>query len=203
MSIFGKNKNSEKEKGENPTPEKKPNDSPAESSGDTAGKTGFGEIPREIPKFTVQLPEDSAEEPAKKNPESIDFNRYFLPERRIALENVSYETERPRIPSGSRVSLAVKDTVIAHVMLPNGVKVTFNRTLSFQPDGPFTLSVSFSTMLIFNPGTRDEIDWKTVDVADEFKKNCPGLMQNMMSRASLLVGQITSAAGGTPIVPIK
>jgi hypothetical protein len=129
-------------------------------------------------------------------PEGFDFNRYFLAERRIALENVSYESQRPL---SKQLHLNIRDTIVAQ-LLPGGVKVTYNRTLSFDPEGPFVLSVSFSVMLVFNPGTRGEIDWKTIDVAEEFKKNCPGLVSAMNAKIGLLVAEITNA-GGTPIFP--
>ncbi len=140
--------------------------------------------------------------PAYHTPEGFDFNRYFLAERRIALENISYETGR--IGGGARqFKLGVKDTIVAQVIAQAGVKVTYNRTLRFEPEGPFTLSVSFAVMLVFNPGTRGEIDWKTIDVADEFKKNCPALVQTMAAKAALLVGEITAANGGAPIIPVR
>ena len=119
-----------------------------------------------------------------------------------ALENISYETGR--IGGGARqFKLGVKDTIVAQVIAQAGVKVTYNRTLRFEPEGPFTLSVSFAVMLVFNPGTRGEIDWKTIDVADEFKKNCPALVQTMAAKAALLVGEITAANGGAPIIPVR
>ena len=132
-------------------------------------------------------------------PEGFDFNRYFLAERRITLENVSYETQRPAVTSG-QLRLAAKDTIVAQLLGNAGVKATYNRALSFEPDGPFTVSVSFSVMLVFNPGTRGEVDWKTIDVAEEFKKNCPQLVQTMMTKSALLIAEITNA-NGTPILP--
>ena len=133
----------------------------------------------------------------------VNFARHFMPAPRVIIENISYETETPHIENGSELRLGVKDTVVAQINVRHGVKVTFNRTLSFDPEGPFRLSVSFATHLSFNPKTAGEIDWKKVDVAAEFRKKCPGLMQNMMSRAALLVAEITSASGGNPIIPVK
>ena len=147
---------------------------------------------------SVSVPHASApsDKPRFRTPEGFDFNRYFLAERRIALENVSYETQRA---ASNQLQLNIRDTIVAQ-LLQGGVKVTYNRTLSFNPDGPFTLSVSFSVMLVFNPGTRGEVDWKTIDVAEEFKKNCPHLVAAMNAKIGLLVAEITNA-GGTPIFP--
>lgn len=139
--------------------------------------------------------------PSFHTPDGFDFNRYFLADRRISLDNVSYEVAQAHATGG--LKLGIKDTVLAQLMGTVGVKVSFNRALRFDPDGPFTLSVTFSVMLVFNPGTRGEINWKTIDLADEFKKNCPQLMQVMAAKSSLLVAEITNAANGNPIIPVK
>ena len=60
--------------------------------------------------------------------------------------------------------------------------------------------VSYAVMLIFNPGTRDEIDWKTVDVAAQFRKHCAPICANISSRISLLIAEITSASGQPPVI---
>lgn len=148
------------------------------------------------------IPAAPAENEEKKKPESgeaLDFNRYFLAERRIFLDNVSYETTKPE-EGAQGYRLTAKDTIVAQLAGNTGVKVTYNRALKFEPDGPFTISVSYAVMLIFNPGTRDEIDWKTVDVAREFQKNCGSLLGAMTSRASLLIAELTSAAGQPPVI---
>lgn len=135
-------------------------------------------------------------------PEGFDFNRYFLAERRIVLDNVSYETTRPT-QGTQQFKLGVKDTIVAQIIGDAGVKATYNRTLRFDPEGPFVLSVSFAVMLVFNPGTKGEIDWHTIDIASEFKKNCPVLVQQMSAKASLIVAELTAANGGVPIIPVK
>ena len=70
----------------------------------------------------------------------LDFSRYFLPNAQIFLENINYELLKP---TNGRVKMNCKDTIIARVMEPVGIKVTFNRALTFEPEGLFYLSVSF------------------------------------------------------------
>lgn len=98
------------------------------------------------------------------------------------------------------VKLNCKDTIVAQLIDKVGVKVTFNRTMSFEPEGMFFLSVTFGVMMRFNKVYCDEIMWKNIDIAGEFKKNCPHILTNLMSRTSLLIAEITSASGQTPIV---
>lgn len=128
-----------------------------------------------------------------------NFNRYFLHQRTVFLENISYETpEKPLIPR-ENYKLGCKDILVAQ-LLQNGIKVSFNRALNFEGGGPYSLSVTFSCIMPFDPSTKDEVDWKNTDIAGEFRKNCPDVMANLMSRTSLLISQITSSYGQPPLI---
>ncbi len=127
-----------------------------------------------------------------------NFERYFLHDKKILLENISYETVKVE-GRPSDMKLGVKDTIVAQ-LLKNGVKINFNRALNFDPEGIFSLSVTYSMMMFFDPSTKDEIDWKSTDIATEFRQSCPHLLTALMSRTSLMVSQITSAGGQNPIV---
>ena len=194
MAIFGKKNNPKENENKNE------NNAAEEAKATPAAEEKEEPIAAPIPDATMTSV--NPEKPRYHTPEGFDFNRYFLAERRIVLDNVSYETTRPT-PGTAQFKLGVKDTIVAQVMGQAGVKTTFNRTLRFDPDGPFVLSVSFAVMLVFNPGTRDEIDWYTIDLADEFKKNCPVLVQQMSAKAALVVAELTAQNGGVPIIPMK
>ena len=194
MAIFGKKNNPKENENKNE------NNAAKEAKATPAAEEKEEPIAAPIPDATMTSV--NPEKPRYHTPEGFDFNRYFLAERRIVLDNVSYETTRPT-PGTAQFKLGVKDTIVAQVMGQAGVKTTFNRTLRFDPDGPFVLSVSFAVMLVFNPGTRDEIDWHTIDLADEFKKNCPVLVQQMSAKAALVVAELTAQNGGVPIIPMK
>ena len=194
MALFGKKNNPKENENKNE------NNAAEETKANPAAEEKEEPIAAPIPDATMTSV--NPEKPRYHTPEGFDFNRYFLAERRIVLDNVSYETTRPT-PGTAQFKLGVKDTIVAQVMGQAGVKTTFNRTLRFDPDGPFVLSVSFAVMLVFNPGTRDEIDWHTIDLADEFKKNCPVLVQQMSAKAALVVAELTAQNGGVPIIPMK
>ncbi len=127
----------------------------------------------------------------------IDFTRYFHPDFKIYLENVNYEHIAP--PSG-KLKMNCKDTIVAHLASPAGIKVTFNRTVSFEPEGLFYLSVSFSAIMRFNEATKDEIVWKGLDIASEFRENGGPALHALSSRAALLIAEITSASGQPPLI---
>lgn len=129
-----------------------------------------------------------------------NFNEYFLRERKVFLENISYETVKTESSASPTRRLGCRDTVVAQLLLPTGVKFIFNRRLNFDPEALFTLSVSFGVFFKFDPAKRDEVDWKKVNLVGEFTRHCPALLSDMTARTTLLVAQITSSAGATPIV---
>ena len=190
MSLFGK----KDKKDEN---ENKPEEIAPASEEKAPETTAESAISEETVAENTSFEPETVTKPMYETPEDFDFNRYFLAERRIILDNVSYETQRP-VPG--QLKLNVKDTIVAQVIGKSGVKVTYNRMLNFDPDGPFRLSVTFGVMLVFNPGTRDEVDWHTIDVANEFKKNCPQLCELMSAKASLIIAELTNANGGNPLM---
>ena len=127
-----------------------------------------------------------------------NFDKYFLPERKILLENISFETVKTD-GRPANVKLGVKDTIVAQLM-DGAVKINFNRAMNFTPEGLFSLSVTFSTLMIMDPAKKDEVDWKKTDIAGEFKRGCPQTLSALMSRTSLMIAQITSAAGQNPLI---
>lgn len=127
----------------------------------------------------------------------IDFTRYFMPDHQIFLEYINYETVSA---SAGAHKMNCKDTIVARLSEPVGIKITFNRALSFEPEGIFYLSVTFSCFLRFRAETRDEIDWRSVDIADEFRAGGGAILHMLTSRASLLIAEITSASGQPPVI---
>ena len=97
-------------------------------------------------KNNEEMPAEQTPAAPEKTASTLDFNRYFLAERRIVLENISYETTKPEtgVPG---YKLGAKDTVVAQIAGNTGVKVTYNRTLCFEPEGPFVLSVSYAVII--------------------------------------------------------
>ena len=137
----------------------------------------------------------------------MNFYDYFLPSNKINLENISYEAlEVKPVSNGEQVKLNCKDTILAKIF-PNGVKVNFNRKVDFDPERIFVVSVTFSVFLPFREGAKDAMDWTKVDVAGEFRRAGGPIISSLMSKASLMIGQITAAAGQNPLItaaaPIK
>ncbi len=139
-----------------------------------------------------------------------NFSSYFLPERKIFLENISYEALRQNGAREKGKKLDSKDSIVAQLKLagegenkvPVGVRIIFNRRLTFEPEELFELSVSFGAELIFDPEKRDLVDWKSVNIAREFQIGFPVLFASLNARCTLLIAEITSAAGASPLIPL-
>lgn len=61
------------------------------------------------------------------------------------------------------------------------------------------LSVSFGAELKFN-NRKSEQDWMKINLAEEFMQNGDFVTTQLMSRISLLIGQITSSFGQQPLI---
>ena len=127
-----------------------------------------------------------------------NFNQYFIKEKNLFLENINYETVKSDKKAIMR--LGCRDTVVAQLIGERGVKIIFNRRLAFEPEALFTLSVSFGVFLRFDPSRMGEVNWQEVNIVNEFTKANPAIMSELNARTTLLVSQITSSAGGVPIV---
>ncbi len=131
-----------------------------------------------------------------------NFASYFTKDSKIMLENVSYESVPPLKEPTKGKKLDCKDSIVASVKYPLGVKIVFNRRMTFDPEEMFVLSVSFSALMKFDPEKRDLVDWRSVDLVKEFTRGFPTLLATLNARTTLLVAQITSAAGSSPLIPI-
>ncbi|MBR6290586.1 MAG: hypothetical protein IKR53_03995 [Clostridia bacterium] len=131
-----------------------------------------------------------------------NFASYFTKDSKIMLENVSYESVPVLKEQTKGKKLDCKDSIVASVKYPLGVRIVFNRRMTFDPEELFVLSVSFSALLKFDPEKRDLVDWRSVDLVKEFTRAFPTLLATLNARTTLLVAQITSAAGASPLIPI-
>lgn len=129
-----------------------------------------------------------------------NLSKYFKPELEIFLDAVSYrrienlDNKRER-----ELSLLCQDNLKA-TPDENGVRIIVTRTLMFDPEELFALTVSFGADLKFNEQRRAEYDWSEINLAEEFGENGDFVTVQLMSRISLLIGQITSSFGQQPII---
>lgn len=128
-----------------------------------------------------------------------NLSQYFLPEHEFYLQNVSYNRIENNIEKEEH-SLNCFDSIKADVDGVDAIRVTVTRSLKFEPDELFELSISFGAILTFDPQKKNEYNWHEINMAEEFRNNGEFVTRNLMSRISLLIAQITSSFGQTPLV---
>lgn len=129
-----------------------------------------------------------------------NLSDFFAAKQEFFLDSVCYKRIDKR-EQREKYTLSCTDQIKAELTEDkSGVKLTVERVLVFEPEEIFSLSVVFGAKLKFNEKLRDEYDWETIDLEDEFVKNGRFVLGNLMSRISLLIGQITSSVGQTPLV---
>ncbi len=107
------------------------------------------------------------------------------------IENVNDKCEQ-------ELSLLCQDNLKA-MLSEDGVRIIVTRTLMFEPEALFALNVSFGADLKFNE-RKVEHEWTEINLAEEFGENGDFVTGQLMSRISLLIGQITSSFGQQPLI---
>ena len=124
---------------------------------------------------------------------------YFRPEQEIFLDKVNYKRiENTNNKVRKEFALLCQDNVKVSLN-DDGVRIIVTRSLVFEPEEIFSMSVSFGTDLRFNE-RKSEYDWKTINLAEEFRENGDFVTAQLMSRVSLIIGQITSSFGQQPLI---
>lgn len=128
-----------------------------------------------------------------------NLQEYFKPEQEIFLDTINYRRiENSGNELEQEVALLCQDNVRASVN-DEGVCIIVTRSLVFEPEKIFVLSVSFGAELKFN-NRKSEQDWMKINLAEEFRQNGDFVTTQLMSRISLLIGQITSSFGQQPLI---
>ena len=125
--------------------------------------------------------------------------KYFKPEYRISLASATYNRVDADLPEDTEYKLSRTETIEANYN-EDIVKVSLSTSLEFEPADIFELTVVFEALLKLEEDKKDEIDWKNVNLAEEFKRNGQFIMNNLASRRALLIAQITSSWGQAPIM---
>lgn len=127
----------------------------------------------------------------------LEISKYFNPQHEFYLNDIDFKRCVNEV--GGVVSLNITDSFETELQ-GDSVLLMFTRTLKFDPQAIFDLSVSFGAELSLNPSTKDEVDWSTINLSEEFINNGKEIINNLASRASLLVSEITASFGQIPIV---
>ncbi len=128
-----------------------------------------------------------------------NLSEYFLPEHEFYLHKIVYD-RLDNVTLEETVPLNCADNINVEINNNCGVKIIVTRSLYFEPEEIFRLSVSFGADLKFEPHKVSEYNWTEINLADEFRDNGQFVTDNLMSRISLLIAQITSSFGQQPLL---
>lgn len=127
--------------------------------------------------------------------------QYFKNENQIYLKGINFERlDMIPQPANGEITLNCTDNIVATVKDTEGVELVLTRKLSLVPKQIFELEISFGADLQFDEEKAKEINWREINLADEFRDNGNFVLSNILSRISLLIAQITSSFGQPPLV---
>lgn len=127
-----------------------------------------------------------------------NLSEYFLPEHEFYLHKIVYN-RLDNVTPEIAVPLNCADNINVEIS-NNDVKIIVTRSLYFDPEEIFRLSVAFGANLKFDSKKVNEYNWNDINLAEEFRENGEFVTDNLMSRISLLIAQITSSFGQQPLL---
>lgn len=123
---------------------------------------------------------------------------YFENEQEFYLDKVLYNRIDKKLQEEEH-SLNCFDNIEVKVS-GDVVKVTVMRSLKFEPEEIFELSVSYGAILKIKKEKEMDYNWNQIDLAEEFRMNGQFVLGNLMNRMSLLIAEITSSFGQAPLI---
>ncbi len=126
----------------------------------------------------------------------IDFNQYFEDPYQFALKEVRYELIEKEVCENE-----IEIKIFDEIELKEDERlfdITFYRNVRFEPETLFQLKVAYSIKLNFKENidvSKIDIDWNK-----ELMSNENLYIQNVASRASNLIANITSSYGREPLI---
>lgn len=125
----------------------------------------------------------------------MNFKECFTDEYQYSLKSINYKTiESQEI--FDTIELNCSDEINS-INIENGLELTFSRKVFFIPKCMYELTVTYSVKLFFVDNTK-EINCE--ELLDNLKNEENVYLSNIISRASLLISDITSSYGQNPVI---
>ncbi len=118
---------------------------------------------------------------------------------RYKLKSINYQ-QSDSVDGSNTSDLSVYDNCRILNVTKNLVLFNVERTLEFYPEGVFKLSVSFDVERRVREEYCDNVNLNNYDLKSEILKDPSIYFDAVLERVSMLVSQITFAAGFTPII---
>lgn len=125
----------------------------------------------------------------------MNFKEYFTDEYQYSLKSIVYETIESK-EMFDTIELNCSDEINS-ISVENGIELAFSRKVFFIPKCMYELTVTYSVKLFYVDNTK-EINHE--ELLDILKNEENVYLSNIISRASLLISNITSSYGQNPVV---
>ncbi len=130
----------------------------------------------------------------------MQLSDLFKSEYQYQLKSINYHLIEPVTVQPS-YQISCKDFVQAVPETDNSVQFIFRREVAFEPENLFSIEVSFSATLTYKEDLSEEIrNAPLSELEAAFRRPNDTYSINLVSRASLLIAQITSSYGQQPLV---
>ena len=127
-----------------------------------------------------------------------NFSGYFENKHDIFLEDISYSRLETNITTDC--SLNCTDNINAQLIENQGIKLVVTRALEFEPESILSMKVAFGAKLYFKEDKMKAFDWSQLNLAEEFRENGDFVINELMSRITLMIAQITASFGQVPLI---
>lgn len=127
-----------------------------------------------------------------------NFSECFMSEQEFYLDKIFYN----RIEKNETTQEYLLNCIdnLETIVKEDKVNLIVRRSVRFEPKEIFELTVSFGVILKIKKEKMDEYDWSSINLAEEFQTNGNFVLDNIMSRITMLIAEITSSYGQNPII---
>lgn len=115
------------------------------------------------------------------------------------MDSINY-THKQKTSDTTKYSLNCSDKLETKEISENKLQVSITRSLVFDPDDLYTLSVTYVAVLKFKADRKEELKALSDNLSKDLLNYGQFFMSNIMARMSLLISEITSSYGQPPVV---
>lgn len=126
----------------------------------------------------------------------FNFTKYFDKQCKIFLKEITFEQSNI---SANVMSIKFCDDLSTYIK-ENSLHVIFKRSVKMEPEATYKLSVSYELELTFNSIYVKEIEPNAINFEDELIRSGQNILSLLISRAVLLIAQITSSGNNNPVI---
>ena len=124
---------------------------------------------------------------------------YFEPDYEFYLDKVDY-IHKQKTSNTDKYELNCSDSLETKEIADNKLQVTVTRSLVFEPDDLYSLSVSYVAVLKFDMSKKEELSSLTDNLSKDLINYGQFFLSNIMVRMSMLISEITGSYGQPPVI---